>query len=228
MKVADVMTRGVISLSPTDTMRRAAELMLRYDVSGLPVLDCGRLVGIITESDFLRRSETGTERNRPRRIEFLTAPERLADEYVHSHAREVGAVMTRDVVTVDEGASLKEAVELMDGHHVKRLPVTRHGTVVGILSRTDLLHAFLVATPKNPPAPLGDEAIGARLTAELDRQPWLSRGSITAAVENGVVVLEGAIRDERQRRALMIAAENLPGVKQVIDRLHKIDLTGVS
>jgi CBS domain-containing protein len=224
MKVADVMTRGVISIAASDTLRKAAELMLRYDLSGFPVLDHGKLVGIITEGDFLRRAETGTEQNRSRWLELFVAPERLAGEYTRSHARQVAEVMTRNPVTIDEDASLGEAVQLMEKHRIKRLPVVKDEAVVGILSRRNLVHAFVVATPKNPPAPLSDKAIRMQLAAELDRQPWVGHGAVEATVKKGVVVLEGAVRDERQREALRVAAENIPGVTQVVDRLQEIDL----
>src|SRR5258708_783218 len=98
MKGGDFMARGVISLGPDNSMRKAAELMLRFDVSGFPVLDRGRLVGVLTEGDFLRRAETGTEKRHRRWLEFLEAPEQLAAEYTHAHGRKVGEAMTRDVV----------------------------------------------------------------------------------------------------------------------------------
>jgi len=228
MIVADVMTRGVISLAPEDSVRKAAERMLRYDTSGFPVLDHGKLVGMITQGDFLRRAETGTERHRPRWSEFFADPGRLAGDYVHAHARTVAEVMTRDVITISEDASLDEAVELMERHRVKRLPVVKGGVMVGIISRVNLLHAFLVGSPKDQPAPLDDNAIHDRLMAELNSQPWLTHGSMQAMVKNGVVVLQGKIRDERQRAALRVAAENIPGVKQVIDDLCEIDLAAVT
>ena len=116
MNVADVMTRGVISLAPDDSVQKAAKLMMQYEVSGFPVLDRGKLVGIVTEGDFLRRVEIGTERRRTRWIEFLAGPGRRADEYAHAHGRKVGDVMTRDLVTVTEETSLEEAVGLMETH----------------------------------------------------------------------------------------------------------------
>jgi CBS domain-containing protein len=228
MKVADMMTRGVISLAPEDSARKAAELMLRYDMSGFPVLDRGKLVGMITQGDFLRRAETGTERHRPRWREFFADPGQLAEEYTHSHARTVGELMTRDVVTVAEDASLDDAVELMERHRVKRLPVLDRAGMVGIISRVNLLRAFLVGAPKDAPGPVGDAAIRDRLTAEFERQPWIPHGSVQATVEKGVVVLQGTIRDERQRSALRVAAENIPGVKGVIDKLLEFDMTSVS
>lgn len=225
MKVSDVMSRGLLWVGPQDPVRKAAELMLRYGVNGFPVLDQGKLVGMITQGDFLRRAETGTERHRAKLAEFFADSGRLADEYVHSHARTVADVMTRDVVTVSADAPLGEAVELMIRHHVKRLPVVGTNGVLGMVSRVDLLHAFLVATPKGAPAPLDDAAIASQLQAELDRQPWIASGSIEPSVENGVVVLKGTVEDARQRTALRVAAENIPGVKRVVDDIREIDLS---
>jgi len=219
MNVADVMTRGVISLAPDDSVQKAAKLMMQYEVSGFPVMDRGKLVGIVTEGDFLRRAETGTERRRMRWIEFLAGPGQLAEEYAHAHGRKVGDVMTRDLVTVTEKTSLEEAVGLMETHHVKRLPVVKDGALVGIVSRGTLLHAFLAAWPKPTTTATSDATIREQLVAEFDRQPWAPSGSVDVTVKNGVVDLRGVIGDERQRAALRIAAENVPGVKQVRDHL---------
>ncbi len=227
MKVADVMTRGVISLASDDSMRKAAQLMLQYEMSGFVVIDRGKLVGIVTEADFLRRSETGTERHRGRWIEFLVGPGRLAEEYAHAHGRTVDEVMTREVVTVAENTSLEEAVRLMEHHRIKRLPVVKGDAVVGIITRANLLRAFLMGSPKTPAPPVSDAAIHEKLVAELDEKPWAPRGSFSAVVENGVVDLQGIISDERQRVALRIAAENIPGVKQVRDHLLELDRSAV-
>ena len=228
MKVADVMSRGVLSVGPQDPVRKAAELMLRYGVTGFPVLDQGKLVGMVTQGDFLRRAETGTERRRSRLAEMFADSGRLADEYVRSHGRSVADVMTRDVITVPADAPLSDAVELMLRHHVKRLPVMGVNGVIGLISRVDLLHAFLVAAPKETPAPLDDAAIASQLTAEFDRQPWIAKGAIEPTVENGVVLLSGTVKDARQRAAVRVAAENVPGVKRVVDELREIDLTLMS
>jgi CBS domain-containing protein len=223
MQVADVMTRGVISVSPGDSMQRAAQLMLQYDLSGFPVVDSGKLVGIVTEGDFLRRFETGTERHQPRWIELLTDPGRLAEEYAHAHGRHVGDVMTADVVTVAEDASLEDAVRLMERHHIKRLPVVRGEVLVGIVARADILHAFIVGSPKPAAVPVSDAAIREQLLTELARQAWVPQHSVDIVVDNGVVELQGFLTDERQRVALRIAAENVPGVKEVRDLLRKLE-----
>ena len=223
MKVAEVMTRGVISIAPTDSMRKAAQLMLQYDVSGFPVMDRGRLAGIITEGDFLRRAEIGAEGTRTRWIELLTDPGQLAEDYARAHGRKVEEVMTREVVTVDEDASLEDVARLMEKHRVKRLPVVRGDAVIGIVSRANLLHAFIVGSAKAATAPVSDAAIRDALVATLDKEPWAPQGAVKVVVENGIVDFDGVIRDERQRVALRIAAENIPGVKAVRDHRLKLD-----
>ena len=225
MKAAELMTRGVLSVAPRDSARRAAELMLRYGVTGFPVLDQGKLVGMITQDDFLRRAETGTAPDQTETVLNFTDTGTLADEYAHSRGRTVADIMTRDVVAVSAYTPLSEAVRLMARHHIGRLPVVAaDGGVIGILSRADVLHAYLVAAPKKSSAPLDDGAITERLKDELDRQPWIPSGSIEFSVDQGVVVLKGTIRDPRQRNALRIAAENIPGVRQIIDELHEVEL----
>jgi len=218
MKVSEVMTHRVVTVGSTATVADAATLMLKHGISGLPVVDRkGTLVGMVTEGDLLRRSESGTERQRPRWLEFILGPGRLADEYVHSHGRKVAEVMTKDVVTVGENAGVDKVVELMERRRIKRLPVMRSGKIVGIVSRANLLHGL---SGMQPPAGGADDAtIRRRLMAELAKEPWAPRASTNIVVRNGVVHFWGAIFDDRERGALKVAAENLPGVKAVKDHM---------
>jgi CBS domain-containing protein len=226
MKARDVMTSPVISVEPDVAVLQAVRIMLQRRVSGLPVIDReGRLVGVVTEGDFLRRAETGTQRRRPRWLEFLAGPGRLAQDYARSHARRVGEVMTPDPITVDEDAALDDIVRLMEKRQIKRLPVVRGNNVVGIVSRANLLHALASVAREAKPAAQSDEAIRALLLAELAKQPWAPVALINPVVRDGVVELWGTITDERERPALMIAAENVPGVKAVHDRLAWVDAT---
>src|SRR3954469_566891 len=111
MKAQDVMSRPVFSVTSTDSVTTAIRVMLQNHISGLPVLDAhGRIQGMLTEGDFLRRAETATQRKRPRWIAFLAGPGRLADEYVHTHGRRVGEIMTPEPVTVAEDTPLEEVV----------------------------------------------------------------------------------------------------------------------
>jgi CBS domain-containing protein len=226
MKAADVMTHNVVSVGPDTTVADAVRLMLQDDISGLPVIDEGdRLVGIVTEGDFLRRVETGTERQRPRWLSFLLGPARLAQEYVHTHGRKVAEVMTSDVVSVSELTPLGEIVRLMERRRIKRVPVVRDGKIVGIVSRANLLRAMASLTGEALPDVAGDSPIRKRLLSEFAKQPWVPQISTNVIVRNGIVHLWGVIFDEEQRRAMIVAAENVPGVKGVEDHLVWIEPT---
>jgi len=218
MQVKDVMTRNVISVAANESVLKAARLMLQNRISGLPVLDNdGELTGIVTEGDFLRRSEIGTQRRRPKWLEFIVGPGRLADEYVHTSGRKVDEIMTPDLCTVTEDDSLETVVELMERRHIKRLPVTRGGRMVGIVSRSNLMHA-LASLARDEQAPPGaDTPIRDRILAALGKLSWAPR--VNVVVRNGVAELWGVITDDRERRALVVAAENVPGVKEVHDHL---------
>jgi len=220
MKAKDVMTEHVISITPDANVLQAARLMLQNRVSGLPVVDAdGALVGIVTEGDFLRRSELGTEKRRPRWLEFLVGPGKLASEYVQASGRKVAEIMTHELVTIGEDTPLEEIVHLMEKQRVKRLPVLRAGKLAGIVSRANLMHA-LASLAREAPEGAGDDAgIRARLLAELDKRSWAPVATIDVVVRNGVVEFFGVITDENERRALIVAAENIPGVKSVRDHL---------
>jgi CBS domain-containing protein len=223
MKARDVMTTRVISIESDAPIMRAVRLMLQSRISGLPVVGRkGELVGMVTEGDFLRRGEIGTQRHRNRWLEFLVGPGRLADEYVHARGRKVEEVMTREPVTVTEDTPLDEAVGLMERRRIKRLPVLRGDKLVGIVTRANVMHALvsLAAETKAPP-PGDDAAIREQILAECDKQPWAPMTNVV--VRNGVVELWGAITDERERQALIVASENVSGVKTVHDHLVWIE-----
>jgi CBS-domain-containing membrane protein len=212
------MTPHVLSVPPEESVVTAAQLMLEKRISGLPVIDAGgKLVGIVTEGDFLRRAETGTRRQRPRWIEFFMGPGRLADEYVRLSGRKVGDVMTGEVQTVAPDASLEQIVRLMERHRIKRVPVVHDGKVVGIVTRANLLRAVASFAGQIAPLAPEDAAIRDQLLASLKDQPWAPVTAVHVTVRNGVVQLSGVITDERQRQALRVAAENVPGVKNVED-----------
>jgi CBS domain-containing protein len=224
MKAHDVMTWGTITVEPDASVTRAVRLMLQNRISGLPVVDAeGQLVGMVTEGDFLRRGELGTKRQRPRWLEFLLGPGRLAAEYVHASGQKVGEVMTPEPKTITPETSLDEVVRLMERHRVKRLPVVQDGKLVGIVSRANLLHA-LASVAREIKAPAGDDTtIRERILAECAKQSWAPH--VNVVVRDGVVELWGVITDERERQAFIVVAENVPGVKAVRDHLAWIEPT---
>jgi len=218
MQVKDIMTTNVISIGADEPVVKAARLMLQNRISGLPVIDKeGELIGMVTEGDFLRRGELGTQRRRPKWLEFVIGPGKLAEEYVHTSGRKVEEVMTPDPWTIREDESLEAVVETMERRHIKRLPVTRGGRMIGIVSRANLMHA-LASLARDLPAPAGgDSAIRANILAAIAKQEWAPH--INVIVKDGVAELHGVVTDDRERQGLVVAAENVPGVKKVHDRL---------
>ena len=224
MKAADVMTRQVVSVGAEASMLEAIRLMLQHKISGLPVLDGeGLIVGVVTEGDFLRRAETGTERKRPHWLEFLIGTGRLAAEYVRTHGRKVCEVMTPDPVTIDEDMPLAQVVRLLEERHIKRVPVVRGRRVVGIISRANLLQALASVAHEMAAGAQSDAGIREQVLAELDKQPWAPRNFINPVVRNGVVELWGSVFDDRERQAVQVAVENVAGVKAVKDHLTWIE-----
>ena len=222
MIAQDIMTSGVISVPSNASVMRAVQLMLQNKISGLTVVDDkGSLVGIVTEGDFLRRGELGTQRKRPRWLEFLVGPGRLAEEYVHACGRKVDKIMTPDPYTVSVDTPVDEIVRLMEKYRIKRLPVVKDGKPVGVVSRANLLTALASAAREvTGPAP-DDVAIREQILVECANQPWAPE--INVIVKNGIVELKGAMTDERERQALIVAAENVSGVKAVHDHLVWVD-----
>ena len=226
MKAQDVMTRDVITIDPDSTVLQAARLMLQHHVSGLPVVDGnGNLVGVLSEGDFLRRRETKTERRRSRWLEFLMGPGRIAAEYSHSHGSKVSEVMRADVQSVEQDTALEDIVELMERKRIKRVPVLCGGQLVGIVTRSNLMHAMVSLARMAQPASKDDAAIREKLLAEMQHEKWAPLATVDIVVHEGMVELWGVIVDERQRTALKVAAENIPGVKAVIDHLVWVEPT---
>ncbi|MGA7680970.1 MAG: CBS domain-containing protein [Pseudolabrys sp.] len=225
MKASDVMTIAVISADPDATVLQAARYMLQHHISGLPVIDKTRkLVGIVSEGDFLRRRETHTDRRHSRWLEFLMGPGKMAAEYTHSHGSKVAEVMTRKVYSVGEDATLEDIVELMERHRIKRVPVLRGQNVIGIVTRSNLMHAMVSLARTEPRAAKGDTTIREKLLAELQKEEW-APAMANVVVRDGVVELWGVIIDDRQRQALKVAAENIPGVKAVKDHMVWVEPT---
>lgn len=222
MLVRDIMTSPVVGIEASASIVDAAKLMLANRVSGLPVFDEKKqVVGVLTDSDFLRRYEVGTVRKRPNWLEFIVGPGRQAEEYVRSHGRRVKDVMSQDVISVSPETPLDQAVELMSERNIKRLPILDRGQLVGIVSRADLMRAMLLSLAAQPSSINGDDAIRRSILAELDQQSWSS--AIRVNVDHRNVELSGLIFDERARQAAIVLAENTAGVRSVTDQLGYVE-----
>jgi CBS domain-containing protein len=199
MRAHQIMTRNVMTVQADTTIVDAVNLMLHHHISGLPVVnETGKLVGIISEGDLIRRAEIGTQRKPGRWMKFLIGPGRSAAAFVHEQGRKVGEVMTPDPCTVTEDASLEDIVQLMERKHIKRLPVVRGERVVGIVSRSNLLQAVADLARPVPDPTADDDHIRNRIFAAFDKQDWQPFG-LTVNVRDGIVQLGGVITDARAR-----------------------------
>jgi CBS domain-containing protein len=223
MRAHQIMTKPVISVGPEATIVEAANIMLQKHISGLPVVDSsGELVGIVSEGDFIRRSEIGTQRTRGRWLRFILGPGKSAADFVQEHGRRVSEVMTKDPLTITEDTAMPEIVELMEKNNVKRLPVLHDGKLVGIVSRANLLQAVASLAREVPDPTADDDHIRERIIAALEKNDWCPFG-LSVIVKDGIVHLSGVITEERARAASIVAAENIEGVKKVHDHLCWVD-----
>jgi CBS domain-containing protein len=220
MKAADVRTGDVISVAGDTSVCDVARLLLDKKISAVPVVDGkGRLLGIVSEGDLLRRVETNTERTRSRWLELVTTSRDLAAEYVKSHARRASDIMTTNVITASETTSLGDIVDMLEAHKIKRVPIVRDNIVIGIVSRANLLKALVAMADGDVAAELDDQAILQKLSAELHDRKWAKSTGIEIQVRNGVVHLSGTVMTDSARNALRIAAEGVPGVRAVEDHM---------
>jgi CBS domain-containing protein len=223
MRAHQIMTRPVITVTPETTVVEAANTMLQRHVSGLPVIDPdGKLVGIISEGDFIRRSEIGTQRKRGRFLRFILGPGQAATDFVQEHGRKVAEIMTTTPLTITEDTELEKIVQLMEKNNVKRLPVIRGDQIVGIVSRANLLQAVASLARQIPDPTADDDHIRNRVIDALAKNDWCPFG-LSVIVRDGIVQLSGVITEERSRQAAIVAAENVAGVNKVHDHLCWVD-----
>jgi CBS domain-containing protein len=218
MRADDVMTMEVVSVSPDTHIRDVAKKLLQYHVSALPVLDDqGKLLGIVSEGDLMRRRESGTERQSSWWLRLLENPDESASEYVKSHGTHAKDVMTKDVITVAEDTPVSKIAELLEKHRIKRVPVVHDGRVVGIVSRANLLHG-LIAQKAPVAAPTGEKDLRKAVLDEI-REAGVRFLIDVVVADGGVVHLWGAVETEAEKEALQVAAENTPGVSSVVNHV---------
>jgi CBS-domain-containing membrane protein len=228
MNASDIMTSPVITVGPDTAVRHIAGLLFKHRISALPVLENGKLVGIVSEADLLHRHEIGTHgsgRSGSWWLRLFSADQSVA-EYVRSHASRARDIMTREVFSVAPDTPVAKIATLLEKRRIKRVPVLHEGRLVGIVSRSNLVQALAVKGRSIPAGDSGDGAIRARLSAELERQTWWRPITSNVIVTDGIVHYFGTVDSDEQRQAARIAAENVPGVRAVQD--HRIPNAALS
>jgi CBS domain-containing protein len=222
MRAMDVMTTKVVTVEPRTSVQALASLLSERGISGVPVVEGDRVIGIVSEGDLLHRAETGTERRtQPRRRRWFDKLElESARDYVKSHGRTVGDFMTREVISVADTADLAEVAGLLETNRIKRVPVMHEGRLVGIISRANLVRA-LAAAKSGPIASAedNDHSIRQKLLAELGRRGWVKLWAEDIIVKDGIVHFWLCEQSEAEKRALRVAAENISGVRGVEEHI---------
>ena len=221
MHVIDIMTKTVITVSSRAPLSEAIALLIDHKLSGLPVVDeAHKLCGVLSEGDLLRRLELDTVGKPKGWRALLSSSPGSAKAYRLTHGRHVGDVMTTSPVSVEESASLAEAVDLMERFRIKRLPVLRDGALVGMVSRSDFVKALRTyLTKADGTAVVSDAEIRELILAALNQERWANDYGLTIHVENGRVELTGCVTNDDQRRAARVAVENVSGVTSLDERL---------
>jgi len=227
MKARDIMTTPAITIRPETRVPEIAALLLQRRISGVPVVEHGIVVGVVSEADLLRRHEIGTERKHSRGSWWmrLLAGDTGAAEYVKWHAGRAVDIMTHPPVCIADDLAAASIAEIFDKRGIKRLPVLRDGRLVGIVTRADLVRVLADrAKAAKGVRTQSDQAIRRRLVTELSSQPWW-RDATNVTVAHGVVHYWGVYENEQDRIAARIAAENVPGVKRIDD--HRVSASQI-
>jgi CBS-domain-containing membrane protein len=222
MRAADVMMSEVITVGEDASVQEAARLMAQHGISAVPVVDHDkRVVGMVSEGDLLHRA--GTERRRSWWLDMVASTNQLAGEYVKSHSGSVKDVMTRDVISVTEETGVADIAILLETNRIKRVPVLLDGRLVGIVSRANLVRALAMTINERPSgAEADDRAIRDRLLAELKAQKWAEVAPANITVKDRVVHLWSSYYSDQEKRALVVAAESIPGVRRVEDHMRPV------
>jgi len=224
MRAIDVMTSEVVTVSDNASVAAVAKLLAERSISAVPVVDAAnRVIGMVSEGDLLHRTETGTERRRSWWLDMLASTNQLAGDYIKSHSGLVKDVMTRDVISVSDTTPVADIAIALETNLIKRVPVLRDGKLVGIVSRANLVRAL--ATSGDQPSSdteIDDLSIRDKLLTELKAQRWAEVSPANVSVKDGVVHLWSSYLSEQEKRALIVAAENTPGVRRVEDHMRRV------
>ena len=226
MRAKDVMTVNVISVSETTPVHKIVQLMLKYHISAVPVIDDARnVVGIVSEGDLLVSETTSAGRRRPWWLDTFLGE---GVDYEKAHGRTASEIMTSKVVTVDEDTPVHQIAELLERHHIKRVPVLSGGRLAGIVSRANLLHGLAnTIVEHHEPGAEKDRELRRGLMKSLLDNRQLETVLVNITVQDGNVRLWGMVESLDQAAAVGKAAKALSGVKSVENNLGTGPMSGV-
>ena len=215
MRAKHVMTYPVITATADQTVREVALILSKRHISAVPIVDgSGKLIGLVSEGDLIRRFEIGTQRRRSWWLSIFASNAQLAEEYARAHASKVQDVMTQDVITVAPATQLSEIARIFERNRIKRVPVLDEGKLVGIVTRANLVQA-IASAPQEKRPPLEDEELRDKILKHLGKQAWVNPGMLNVTVESATINLWGMVSSESERNAMRIAVEAIADGKTI-------------
>jgi CBS domain-containing protein len=203
MKVRELMTGNVVSVSPETPLRTAASMLVEHGVSGLPVVLGGEVIGVVSEADIVAKASGGASDEGGGLLAWLFEPD-LSELKVN--ARSVREAMTSPALTIAATRPVHEAARKMITAGVNRLPVVEDGKLVGILTRADIVRAFTRS----------DSELAQEIRDDILRRTfWVEPGSVVVTVDDGRVTLEGEVETEADTEMLPIFVSRVAGVVAV-------------
>jgi CBS domain-containing protein len=223
LRARDLMTPDVVTVPPETPVIAIARLLAERGISAVPVTDAaGHLLGIVTEADLIRRLAGEEDKPEGWFSALFADPASQAERYARTHGAVARDIMTANVLAVAPDTAAAHIAHVMEEKGVRRVVVTEEGKLKGIVSRADLLRA-LVAPPAQP-ADLSDDRIRRAVMAAMKKEPWADTFYTMIEVRDGVVEFHGFSRSEAVKRALRVLAENVPGVRGVVDNTQPMPM----
>jgi CBS domain-containing protein len=217
----DLMTTEVVKVPPETPVAAIARIFADRGVSAVAVTDAKEaLLGIVTESDLIRRLADEDKQPSGWLARLFDNPGAKAERYARSHGIIAGEVMTERVITAGPDESAAHIARLMEQHKVRRVLVTESGRLLGLVSRSDLVRA-LVTQQQALKGEVSDDRIHSAVLAAMASEPWADTTYTAVHVQDGIVEFYGFTRSETVSRALYVLAENVPGVKGVVDHTRQ-------
>jgi CBS domain-containing protein len=209
--VNDVMTRTVVSVHPETPLKEVARLLVARRISGLPVVDHeNNVVGVVSEADFLAKEQGPTAIPHRRLARVLGESGETRAQLAKQGAITAGQAMTSPALTIESTRSMREAAQTMVSHAVNRLPVVDRGALVGIVTRADLMRAF-VLTDDHLAETIRDKV--------LLRTFWLNPVLFDVVVLNGVARIRGRVECRSTAEMIAEVVAIVPGVVGVAPEL---------
>ncbi len=219
MQAKDIMTQDVETVTPDTEVAEIARRLISRNISAMPVVaEQDAVIGIVSEGDLMRRSETETDRRPSWWIRMFTEPEERARDYIKTHGLRAQDIMSRNVISVAEDTSLADIAQTLEKHHIKRVTVMRDGRLVGIVSRANLLRG-LVAAGATSAVSESDRDVKAAIEKSA-AEAELGIEHVSVVVADGVATLWGMVSTDAERRALGLAAERTAGVTRVENNIN--------